>query len=173
MQFLGLYVFLALGERQPVFSLHGLAYLRTTVAFVAVRNQLCIVLHPIIKNMQVGMVRVGMPHDHILRIGNAHALHIFPCEFGHKLVREPRRILRVKRERYVPYDLFDLLSCFLLEIETADHIPYTPGIYSVAVEHTGVAAFLSQVSHGPAERLTRYDFGYHYRSRLSLSIVSE
>lgn len=97
------------------------------------------------------MVRIGVPYDHILRIGYSHTLHIFPCEFGHKSVRESRRVVLVERQRNMSYDLGFFGPCLALKIETADHVLYTPGIYSVAVEHTGIAAFLRQVSHGSAE----------------------
>ena len=111
--------------------------------------------------MQVRMFRVGVPHDHILRIGYSHTLHIFPCEFGHKFVCQLRRIRFVKRQRDMPYHLCLFGPCLSLEIETADHVLYTPGIYSVVVEHTGMTALFEQVAHGPAERLTRYDLRYH------------
>ena len=169
-QFLGLYVLLTLGERQGVFLLHGLADSHAPDSLVMAPHQLRIVLYPVIEDMQVGMLRIGMPYYHILRIGYSHTLHILACEFGHKSVRESRRILRVKRERNMAYDLCLFGPGLALEIETADHIPYTPGIYSVAVEHTGMAALFEQVAHGPAERFTRYDLSYHSSLLFSFSL---
>ena len=115
------------------------------------------------------MVRIGVPYHDILRIGNVHALHIFPCKFGHKLVRESRCVVLVERKRNMSYDLGLFGPCLSLEIKTADHVLYTPGIYSVVVEHTGVSALFEQVAHGPAERLTRYYFCDHRNIPLYIS----
>ena len=83
-------------------------------------HQFRIVLYPVVKDMQVGMLRVGMPHHDVLRVGDSHTLHIFACKACHKSVRKPRRIVLVERKGYMTHDLGLLGPGLTLEIETAD-----------------------------------------------------
>lgn len=68
----------------------------------------------------MGMLRIGMPHHDVLRIGDSHTLHIFACKASHKSVREPRRVVLVERKGYMTHDLGLLRPGLTLEIETAD-----------------------------------------------------
>lgn len=114
-------VLFSLGERKTVFLLHGLADGHASDSFVMAPHQLCIVLYPVVKNMQVGMFRVGMPHHYVLRVCDSYTLHIFASKAYHKSVREPWCVVFVGRNGYMTHDLSFLRPGFTLEIETADY----------------------------------------------------
>ena len=88
---------LAARERQSVLLLELPADAHVAQAFISVRNQRRIVAYPVVEDMQVGMLRIGVAHDEVLRIGNLHALHILPRQVEHQLIRHPRVIVGVER----------------------------------------------------------------------------
>ena len=91
-----------------------------SLAPVACLDSGVVVANPVIEDMQVGMFRIGVAHDKVLRAGNLHTLHIRPCQVNHQLVRHPRVIIRMERERDMSDDPFDIGTGPALELEAAD-----------------------------------------------------
>ena len=166
----GLYVLLTVRECQPVSAFKLFADFDVPAAFILIRHKRPVVFHPVVDNMQVGMFRVVVPGDDILRIGDSHALHVGRCQFPHPIVGQRRRIVPVERQRDMPHDLCDLPAGLALEVEVVDYRPDAFGIYPVAIQQAGFL-FPEDILDSSAERFACYDFSYHCYSLFSLAII--
>lgn len=93
MQLLGLYLFLALREGQTVFQLDRLTDCRVPAALVVVGDELPVIAHPVVHDMDVRVPGVGMSGHDVLRIGDSHALHILSGQPDHHFVSQLRSVV--------------------------------------------------------------------------------
>ena len=101
------------------------AHLRIAELDVAIGDGLPVITYAIVDQMAMGMGLIKVPHQKVLRIGDAHLLHVFLCNLCHPLIGELRGILWRKREG----DMSDVLSQTGIEarliLEILDHLPHT------------------------------------------------
>ena len=167
MQFFDIDVFFAFRKSQRVFLFHGLADRHVPDSLVMLADELRIVLYPVVDNMQVRMFGIAVPHDDILRIGYVHPLHILPGQLPHQIVGQPRRIVRMERQRDMPHDLGLFGPGFALEIEAADRFPRIGRIHAVRRKKPRVG-FVHHVPDRAFETLSGYYFTDHGNILLSV-----
>ena len=153
------YSFLARSQMQPEAFGQLAAHLRIAELDVAVGNGLPVIADPVVDQMTMGMGLVEMPHQKVLRIGDAHLLHVFPGNLCHPLIGELRGILRRKREG----DMSDVLPQAGIEarliLEILDHLPYTGRLDTPCLQHARL--LLHHIADRAAERSSRNDLTDH------------
>ena len=111
------------------------AHLRIAELDVAVGDGLSVIADPVVDQMTMGMGLVEVPHQKVLRIGDAHLLHVFLCNLCHPLIGELRGILRRKRQG----DMSDVLPQTGIEarliLEILDHLPHTGRLDTPSLQH--------------------------------------
>ena len=70
------------------------AYFRIAELDVAVGDGLSVIADPVVDQMTMGMGLVEVPNQKVLRIGDAHLLHVLPGNLCQPLVGELWGILR-------------------------------------------------------------------------------
>ena len=117
------------------------------------------ITYAIVDQMAMGMGLVEVPHQKVLRIGDAHLLHVLPGNLCHPLVGELRGILRRKREG----DMSDVLLQTGIEarliLEILDHLPHTGRLDTPSLQHARL--LLHHIADRAAERSSRNDLTDH------------
>ena len=80
------YLFFTFCEVQPVFACQLLADAFTAITVIPVADGSAVIIHTIKGNMNVRMLLVIVSSYDVLRITNAHFLHIFPAYLNHKFI---------------------------------------------------------------------------------------
>lgn len=93
------------------------------------------ITYAIVDQVAMGMELVEMPDQKVLRIGDAHLLHVLPGNLCHPLIGEHRGILRRKRQG----DMSDVLLQAGIEarliLEILDHLPYAGRSDTPSLQH--------------------------------------
>ena len=126
---------LARSQMQPETFGQFAAHLRIAELDVAVGDGLPVITNSIVDQMTMGMGLVKVSHQKVLRIGDAHLLHVFLCNLCHPLIGELRGILRRKRQG----DMSDVLLQAGIEarliLEILDHLPHTGWLDTPCLQH--------------------------------------
>ena len=150
---------LARSQMQPEAFGQLAAHLRIAELDVAVGNGLPVIADPVVDQMTMGMGLVEVPHQQVLRIGDAHLLHVFLCNLCHPLIGELRGILRRKRQG----DMSDVLPQTGIEarliLEILDHLPHTGWLDTPSLQHARL--LLHHIADRAAERSSRNDLTDH------------
>lgn len=148
-------------EVEPVPGGQLLAEALRAVAVVAVGDGTTVVVHPVEKDMQVGMFPVVVAGDDELRIADAHADQILRGDLDHPLVVELCRVLRRKGEDDMSDGFREVLVERCLHLETVGNGFVVPHPDAHPGEQFGVFPFVEDVIDGSAERTAFRYFGYH------------
>ncbi len=93
------------------------------------------ITYAIVDQLTKGMRLVKVSHQKVLRIGDAHLLHVLPGNLCHPFVGEPRGILRRKRQG----DMSDVLLQAGIEarliLEILDHLPHAGWLDTPCFQH--------------------------------------
>lgn len=131
------------------------AYLRVAEFDVAVGDGLPVITYAIVDQMAMGMGLVEVPYQQVLRIGDAHLLHVLLCDLCHPLIGELRGILRRERQG----DMSDVLLQAGIEarliLEILDHLPYAGRLDTPCLQHARL--LLHHIADRAAERSSRND----------------
>ena len=131
------------------------AHLRIAELDVAVGDGLPVITYAIVDQMAMEMGLVEVPHQKVLRIGDAHLLHVFLCNLCHLLIGELRGVLRRKRQG----DMSDVLPQTGIEarliLEILDHLPYAGRFDTPCLQHARL------LLHHIADRSSRNDLTDH------------
>ena len=148
-------------EVEPMPDGQLLAESLRTVAVVAVGDGTAVVVHPVEKDMQMGMFPVAVAGDDELRVSDAHAGEILRGDSDHPPVVEPCGVLCRKGEDDVADGLRKMrIQCRLHSEAADDGIPvFHPDAQSG--EQFGVFSFVKDVIDGSAERTAFRYFGNH------------
>ena len=76
----------AIGKVQSVFCCQHLADLLIPTKVVLVTNRLAVIVHPVEDNMTMWMFTINVPGNDVLRILNAHQLHVVMSDLQHQRV---------------------------------------------------------------------------------------
>lgn len=102
---------------------------------VAVGDGLPVITYAIVDQMTMGMGLVEVPHQQVLRIGDAHLLHVLPGNLCHPLIGELWGILRRERQG----DMSDVLLQAGIEarliFEILDHLPHAGRLDTPCLQH--------------------------------------
>lgn len=134
MEFLHISLALVLGVCQPVSVLKQFRGDFITLVITLGRDYLAVIPDAVIDQMAVRIVRVMVPYQNELGVPYAHQLHVFPCYFSHKFIRQQCLVFRLEAQCDVPDRLFYLRIKLALVVETGCYFPDIFQQYTVGVD---------------------------------------